>query len=124
MIFVPYEDKIYEQHSNHLVKIFLRHADNTEHVATQSISAGTATFKSIIMAPIHFLLQYFNISSGISLSQAQVEQAARDDVDQIERDVNDSAPKDDDLESDKDNTKEPADKDEEHSQAGISLAHA
>ena len=117
-------DKIYEQHSNHLVKIFLRHADNTEHVATQSISAGTATFKSIIMAPIHFLLQYFNISSGISLSQAQVEQAARNDVDQMERDVNDSAPKDDDLESDKDNTKEPADKDEEHSQAGISLAHA
>jgi hypothetical protein len=95
-------DSVYKQHSSLLEKVYLRHTENAEHVATSSINAGTSTFKSIIMAPIHFLLQYFNISSGISLSQAEVEQAARDDVDNIEKDVNDTNIPDDDLENDKD----------------------
>lgn len=88
-------DAIYKQHSSLLEKVYLRHIENAEHVATQSINAGTTTFKSIIMAPIHFLLQYFNISSGISLSQAQIEQAARHDVDQMEKDINDTNVTDD-----------------------------
>lgn len=127
-------DKIYEQHANLLVKIFLRHNDNAEHVATQSIHAGTATFKSIILAPLHFLLQYFNISSGITITQAQVEQAARDDVDKIERDINSSDTQDDDLEenkkdekeNNKDNSPDKLDDDEkeENSHAGISFANA
>lgn len=93
-------DAIYKQHSSLLEKIYLRHTENAEHVATQSISAGTASFKSIIMAPIHFLLQYFNISSGISLSQVEIEQAARHDVDQMEQDVNNAEGNADDLEHD------------------------
>lgn len=112
-------DAIYKQHSSLLEKIYLRHTDNAEHVATQSINAGTTSFKSIIMAPIHFLLQYFNISSGISLSQAQVEQAARDDVDQMEKDVNDDVPKDDDIE--KDETPEPQEEEDSSEQAKISF---
>jgi len=82
------------------------------------------------MAPIHFLLQYFNISSGISLYQAQVEQAARDDVDQMEKDVNDSDTKDDDIENNKetnpDNSQQEAEdtQEDDRSQAAISLARA
>ncbi|RUR11967.1 hypothetical protein [Legionella sp. km772] len=119
-------DAIYKQHSSLLEKIYLRHTDNAEHVATQSINAGTTTFKSIIMAPIHFLLQYFNLSSGISLSQAQVEQAARDDVDQMEKDVNDSEQKDDDLEqnNDKDSEQQKDSQEDEGEQAEISFARA
>lgn len=83
-------DAVYKQHSSLLEKVYLRHTENAEHVATSSISAGTASFKSIVMAPVHFLLQYFNISSGISLTQAQIEQAARDDVDNMEKDVNET----------------------------------
>lgn len=112
-------DAIYKQHSSLLEKIYLRHTDNAEHVATQSIQAGTTSFKSIIMAPIHFLLQYFNISSGISLSQAQVEQAARDDVDRMEKDVNEDSPKDDDIEQDK--IPEPQDDEDSSDQAKISF---
>lgn len=112
-------DAIYKQHSSLLEKIYLRHTDNAERVATQSINAGTTSFKSIIMAPIHFLLQYFNISSGISLSQVQVEQAARDDVDRIEKDVNDDSPNDD-IEHDK--IPEPQDDEGSCDQANISFA--
>jgi hypothetical protein len=81
-------DTLYKQHSSLLEKVYLRHTDNAEHIATQSIQAGTSTFESVIMAPIHLLLLYFKMSSGISLSQAQIEQTARDRVDQMERDAN------------------------------------
>lgn len=84
-------DVLYKQHSSLLEKVYIRHTEHTERVATETIRAGTASFKSIIMAPIHFLLQYFNISTGIVLSQAQIEQAARDDVDNAEQEINDNA---------------------------------
>lgn len=90
-------DTVYKQHASLLEKIYLRHIENAEHVAIQSINAGTTMFKSIIMAPIHFFLQYFNISSGISLAQAQIEQFARFDVEQMEKELNE-----DDLEYNKD----------------------
>jgi hypothetical protein len=100
-------DTIYKQHSSLLEKIYLRHTENAERVAGQSISAGTATFKSIIMAPINFLLQFFNISTGISIDQSRIEQQARDDVDRIEKEVND-AEKEDDLESTKGDQAQPS----------------
>jgi hypothetical protein len=81
-------DEIYKQHSSLLEKIDLRYNENAEHVAIQSINAGTSTFKAVIMAPIHFLLQYFTLSSGIYLTQAQIEQAARDDVKDMEDEIN------------------------------------
>jgi len=121
-------DTIYKQHSSLLEKVYLRHTENAEHVATSSISAGTSTFKSIIMAPIHFLLQYFNMSSGISLSQVQIEQAARDDVDNMEQDINDTDVNDDDLEKDNDTIPDqipedvPAEESESDSQLGMTLA--
>lgn len=92
-------DSIYERHSGVLEKIYIRHTDDSEQIAKQSIQAGTASFKSIILAPIQFLLQYFNISSGISLDQSRLEQASRDDVEEAEKDANSSV----DLSSKKQN---------------------
>lgn len=95
-------DAIYKRHSGILEKIYIRHTDDSEHIAKQSIDAGTSTFKMIILAPIQFLLQYFNLSTGISLDQSKVEKAARDEVDDAEKDANDS---DDDTNSNDDKDK-------------------
>ncbi|CEG56412.1 LapA family protein [Legionella fallonii] len=82
-------DFIYKQHSGLLEKVYLRHIDNSEHVAKQSIEAGTSTFKSMIWAPIQFLLQYFNISTGIGYDKTQMEKDARDEVEKMEDEIND-----------------------------------
>ncbi|MCL5272028.1 MAG: hypothetical protein M1486_01690 [Gammaproteobacteria bacterium] len=95
-------DYIYKQHSGLLEKIYIRHTDNSEHIAKQTIEAGTSSFKMMILAPIQFLMQYFNISTGISFDQAKIEKAARDDVDKAESDINDSEKSDDDVKSDED----------------------
>lgn len=95
-------DFIYKQHSGLLEKIYIRHTDNSEHIAKQTIEAGTSSFKMMILAPIQFLMQYFNISTGISFDQAKIEKAARDDVDKTESDINDSEKSDDDVKSDED----------------------
>lgn len=83
-------DTLYERHSGVLEKIYIRHTDDSENVAKQSINAGTASFKSIILAPLQFLLQYFNISTGISFDQSKLEQAARENVDEVEKEANNS----------------------------------
>ncbi len=93
-------DYIYKQHSGLLEKIYIRHTDNSEHIAKQTIEAGTSSFKAMILAPIQFLLQYFNISTGISFDQSKIEKAARDDVDKVESDINDSENSDYDINSD------------------------
>lgn len=93
-------DYVYKQHSGMLEKIYIRHTDNTEHIATQTIEAGTSTFKMIILAPIQFLLQYFNISTGISFDKSKIEKAARDEVDKVEDDINDADKSDDEVISD------------------------
>ena len=93
-------DYIYKQHSGLLEKIYIRHTDDSEHIAKQTIDAGTSSFKMMILAPIQFLLQYFNISTGISFDQSKLEKAARDDVDKTESDVNDSENSDDDVKTD------------------------
>lgn len=95
-------DYIYKQHSGLLEKIYIRHTDNSEHIAKQTIDAGTSSFKMMILAPIQFLLQYFNISTGISFDRSKIEKAARDDVDKTESDINDSEKSDDDVISDDD----------------------
>lgn len=81
-------DSIYKQHSGILEKVYLRHTDNAEVVAKNTIEAGTTSFKAMILAPIQFLLQYFNLSTGINLDHSQIEQKARDDVKNTEDSVN------------------------------------
>ncbi|KGP64140.1 hypothetical protein EP47_10050 [Legionella norrlandica] len=93
-------DNIYKQHTALLEKIYIRHTDDSENIAKQSIDAGTASFKAIILAPIQFLMQYFNISSGINLDQSKTENDARDDVDKTESEINDSENSDDEIYSD------------------------
>lgn len=83
-------DFIYKQHSGLLEKVYIRHIDNSEHIAKQSIDAGSNTFKLMAWAPIQFLLEYFNISTGVALSRSQLENAAREDVENAETDINDA----------------------------------
>ncbi|WP_298622960.1 hypothetical protein [uncultured Legionella sp.] len=95
-------DFIYKQHSGLLEKIYIRHTDHSEHIAKHTIDAGTSSFKMMILAPIQFLLQYFNISTGISFDQSKIEKAAREDVESTESDINDSERIDDEVKSDTD----------------------
>jgi hypothetical protein len=92
-------DFIYKQHSGLLEKVYIRHIDESEHIAKHTIDAGTSTFKTMVWAPIQFLLQYFNPSTGVALDQSQIERDARDEVEKAESDVND--PPNDDINSDK-----------------------
>lgn len=89
-------DKLYERHSNLLEKIFIRHNHNTENVARQTLEAGNHTFKTMVMAPILFLISLFKSSTGISLEQAEKELEFRDSVYDAEKDLNDLDEKDDD----------------------------
>lgn len=82
-------DAVYQQHSNMLEKIYLRHNENSEHVATEGIKASTETFKAFLMAPINFLMAVFKLSSFISTNAADKEKSSRDEVDEIESDIND-----------------------------------
>lgn len=81
-------DGIYKQHSDMLEKVYLRHNENSEHVATSSIKASTETFKALLMAPIHFLMSVFKLSTGISTDAAEDEVNSRDEVDDIQSDIN------------------------------------
>lgn len=89
-------DFLYKQHSGLLEKVYIRHIDDSENVAKETITAGTSTFKEMVLAPIQFLLQYFNISTGVSLNRVQIENINRDEVEKVEKDVNDPEKKDDD----------------------------
>lgn len=95
-------DEIYKQHTGLMEKIYLRHEDEREHVVQQSIEAGTASFKEIIMAPIQFLMRFFGPSTGISIGQVQIEKAARDEVTKAEDEINDKDPMEVDEEDKKD----------------------
>ncbi|MCL9685600.1 hypothetical protein [Legionella maioricensis] len=101
-------DFIYKQHSGLLEKVYIRHIDNSEHIAKQTIDAGTSTFKTMVWGPIQFLLQYFNLSTGVSLDQSQMESDARDEVEKTESDVND-LPSSDEVNGDKESDKKEED---------------
>lgn len=73
-------DAIYKQHSALLEKLYIRHIDNSERIASQTMTEGTSFFQSAIMAPIQFLMGYFNVSPGITLVHTRVESARRAEV--------------------------------------------
>ncbi|KTD22441.1 hypothetical protein [Legionella londiniensis] len=96
-------DSLYHRHSSLLEKIFLRHMDNTEHVATKTLEESTKTY-SLLTEPIRFLLQFFKLSTGADPGKASEERDSRDEVSDVERDINDDAQSetdeiDEDLES-------------------------
>ena len=102
-------DFVYKQHSGLLEKIYIRHIEDSEQVAKKSIDAGTSAFKAMVWGPIHFLLQYFNISTGIAIDRSQIENDARDDVEQAENDTNGQSDPDADTDTDKNKDEEPSD---------------
>lgn len=95
-------DALYTKHSAMLEKVYLRHIENSEEIGKKAIEAGASSFKEIVMAPIRFLSQVFNPSSGISSDQADNERAARDEVDAAQDDINEAEGSGDDA-SEEDN---------------------
>ncbi|WP_133128249.1 hypothetical protein [Legionella nagasakiensis] len=91
-------DGIYRRHTSVLEKIYIRHNENAEHVATTSIDAGTQSFK-LLTEPLQFLLQFFRLSSNITPQKAKDEAASRHDVEDAESDIN-SDDYEDDYEDD------------------------
>lgn len=81
-------DKLYDKHSALLQKVFLRHNENAQSIAKETLAAGTISFKDMIMAPILFLMQYFGLAKGISLDQLNSELDARSDVSDAESEIN------------------------------------
>ncbi len=83
-------DDLYHKHSAMLQKIILRHNDSNEKIAKATISAGTSSFKSMIMSPILFLMQYFGLAKGVSLDKIKEEMESRSEVSDVETDINDN----------------------------------
>lgn len=83
-------DNVYKQHSALLEKVYLRHIDNAEVIATKVIDAGTVSFKDMLMAPIQFLMQFFGVGTApnIAVVQTRVEHGARREVERAEREIN------------------------------------
>lgn len=106
-------DTIYQSHTGVLEKIYLRHNDNAEKFAKQTIDAGNQTFK-FLTAPWQLLLQFFKISSGISPNVAAKEKASREAVAQAEKDINRNV--------DNDIDKELSQKDPETEEAAFDLS--
>ncbi len=80
-------DKVYQRHTGVLEKIYIRHNENAEHVAQKTIDASTSAF-SFITAPLQMLLQYFGLSTGISPDQVREEAESRENVSDVEDDIN------------------------------------
>lgn len=106
-------DSIYDRHSVLLEKIYLRHNENSEAMAKQSIDAGTKTFKMMIMAPILFLMQFFSLSTGINLDQAKNENKVRDEVEQVEKEINGEEKEIEDVDNTEDETDDESEEPEE-----------
>ncbi|WP_367607258.1 hypothetical protein [Legionella sp. W05-934-2] len=97
-------DALYDKHSLMLEKMFIRHNENSEHVATKSIDAGTNTFAMIMKAPIQFLMSYFKAGTGFNLDKLKEELKNREDVadeeDKINQNGDNSSDIDDEMDDD------------------------
>ena len=78
-------DDIYKQHSAMLEKVYLRHNENSEKVTVKTIDASPSTFKSILLAPIYFLMSFFKVSTNIDPDQAKEENEERDEIYRFEQ---------------------------------------
>lgn len=81
-------DALFHQHSALLEKVYLRHIDERDSITKNTIEAGSTAFKWLAWGPMQFLLEYFNISTGIALSRAQMEYAHRRGVAGLEIEIN------------------------------------
>lgn len=101
-------DGLYEKHSMMLEKMFIRHNENSEHVATRTIDAGTNTFALILKAPIQYLTTFFKSGTGFNLDKLKDEIKSRGDVADMEDALNEAGDSAEDFGDDV----EPADQDE------------
>lgn len=81
-------DAMYEHHTNVLEKVYIRHNENSETIAKQSIDASTQTFKALLTLPFQTIIDYFKLSSGISVDAAKIEASNRDKVRTAEDEIN------------------------------------
>lgn len=86
-------DTLYQQHSALLEKVYLRHIDEREVLASKNIDAGTTAFKWLAWGPMQFLLEYFNISTGIALTRSQMELMQRRSIAGLEIEINGLPPR-------------------------------
>ncbi|MCE3044016.1 hypothetical protein [Legionella sp. 16cNR16C] len=85
-------DNLYQQHTNVLEKVYIRHIEDSEAIAKDSIDASTQTFKSLFASPIQYILGLFKPSSGLAAAQAPKEAAERGNVSDIEGSLNGPEP--------------------------------
>jgi len=90
-------DALYEHHSGVLEKVYIRHNENSEAIAKQSIDASTQTFKALLSLPFQAIIDYFKLSSGISVDAVKKEAASRDAVNAMEDQINGTNKSDDDI---------------------------
>lgn len=84
-------DELYHRHSILLEKIYLRHNENAEEVATQGIKATTSTLHDALVGPLTSLMAYFKKSGAVvDTSQADKESEARKKVEEAKQDLDDS----------------------------------
>ncbi len=95
---------MYQNHSGILEKIYLRHNENSEKIATKTLESGTEAF-SILNAPWKFLSSLFS-STGSSSDKAKEEKEARKKVEEAEPDINKEPNQSDDADKKKKNTPE------------------
>lgn len=81
-------DELYVSHTGLLEKIYLRHAENSEQFAEQTLEAETQSFKDMLMFPIRLLSQYYRLASNVSAEQMNEEKESRGDVREAEKLIN------------------------------------
>ena len=80
-------DNLYQSHTSLLEKIYLRHNENEEHIAVQTIDAGSKAF-DMLSAPWKLLTEFFKSSSGLSPDKAKEEAEEREKIQKEEAEIN------------------------------------
>tara|TARA_Y100000588_G_C14235714_1_gene917209 strand:- start:483 stop:1361 length:879 start_codon:yes stop_codon:yes gene_type:complete len=80
-------DELYHNHTGMLEKIYLRNIDKNEKMAVKAIDSGTSTM-SLILQPLKMLLEFLQVLPNISKERAKKEISWREQVGEIEDDIN------------------------------------
>ena len=81
-------DKLYQSHTALLEKIYIRHQETSEKLASETIEAGNIAMKYMSWSPIKFLSQFFSSAKQVSLEKVKQEKASRETVRQIQNALN------------------------------------
>lgn len=84
-------DKIYQEHSSMLEKLFARHNEDSDSIAKLSLEAGKSAFQLSVNAPAELLRGTFKPSDALSSVAALQELSHRREVLAAERDINTDA---------------------------------